>query len=130
MNSIDVAVGIIWDSTKSKVLVAQRKTQDEHYGQWEFPGGKINFGESVQAALMRELHEELGIDVLSFHLFERLDYEYPRKNVSLYFHIVTKFTGEARGKEGQKIKWQEINQLQDLEMLEANRGIIQKLNKI
>ena len=124
---IDVAVGIILDSLKNEVLVAQRNSKDIHLGKWEFPGGKINPGESAGEALKRELNEELGITVQSFEAYESLRFDYSSSSVNLNFFLVTEFCGQARGLEGQKISWVNLNQLPELDMLEANKLIIVKL---
>ncbi len=130
MKIINVVVGIILDSSKSKVLVAQRNTDDEHFGQWEFPGGKIDIDEPAEDALKRELAEELGIKVTVFQPFERFDYQYVHCKVNLNFYLVTGFAGEPQGKEGQIIKWQHLKRLAELEMLEANKDIIARLSNL
>ncbi len=127
MTAIKVVVGIILDSSETKVLVAQRNTHDEHFGQWEFPGGKIDNDESIEKALRRELHEELGITITGFQPFERFDYQYSHRKVNLNFYLVTEFVGQAHGRENQTIKWQQISRLQELQMLQANQEIVKKL---
>ena len=127
MEMIKVVVGIILDSSKSNVLVAQRNTRDEHFGQWEFPGGKIDSGESVEGALKRELQEELGIIVTAIQSFENFEHQYKQRKVHLDFYLVTEFAGQAQSKEGQKIKWQGLDDLPKLAMLEANNKVIKRL---
>lgn len=127
MTAVDVAVGIILDPLKDMVLVALRNTVDMHHGKWEFPGGKINCDESDENALKRELNEELGITLLSFEPFESLSFDYSNSSVNLKFFLVTEFTGQARGLEGQKVCWVKLDDLPELDMLEANHLIIGKL---
>ena len=127
MSAVDVAVGIIVDSVKNRVLVAQRNADDMHLGKWEFPGGKINPDESAARALKRELNEELGITVLSFEPFESLQFNYSGNHVNLNFFLVTDFTGQASGLEGQAIRWVKPSDLPQLDMLEANQRIIERL---
>ena len=130
MAVVDVAVGIIIDSVTNKVLVAQRNTQDVHLGKWEFPGGKINAGESAEQALKRELNEELGISVQSLRPFESLQFDYSHSSVNLNFFLVTDHSGQAKGVEGQTISWVEVHDLSELDMLEANHLIIDKLQRL
>lgn len=127
MAAVDVAVGIILDSSTDRVLVARRNTDDIHFGKWEFPGGKINPGETLGEALVRELKEELGIKVFSYEPFDSLLFEYPDRAVSLNFCMVTDFSGLASGLEGQVIRWVKIDDLSKLDMLDANRPVIEKL---
>ena len=127
MKVINVAVGIILNSSKSKVLLAQRNTEDEHYGQWEFPGGKINADESTQDALKREIKEELNIEVVSSEVFDEFEFEYIQRKVNLIFHLVTNFKGAEKGNEGQEILWVDIKNLHTINMLEANKSIIEKI---
>ena len=129
MTVIDVAVGIIHNSVTNKVLVAQRNTKDMHLGKWEFPGGKINPGESAEQALKRELKEELGITVLSFNLFDSFEFDYTHSKVKLIFFMVTDFDGQAQGLQGQVVRWVNMRELSELDMLEANHLIISKIVK-
>ena len=78
------------------------------WGYWEFPGGKLEAGETVEAALARELHEELGIDVQASHLWHTLEHDYPHAYVRLYFCKVTQWSGEPHGREGQAFVWQTL----------------------
>ncbi len=130
MKTTDVAVGIILDSTQSKVLVAQRNTDDEHYGHWEFPGGKMNSGESIEDALKRELKEELNIEISASKPFDDLTYTYPQQKVKLHFFLVTEFSRKPEGKEGQKIEWISVKNLSQLDMLHANKNIVVQLQSM
>lgn len=127
MTVVDVAVGIILGPSKDKVLVARRNSKDIHLGKWEFPGGKINLDESAEDALKRELDEELGITVLSFEPFESVKFDYSTSSVNLNFFLINDFSGQARGLQGQKICWVNLDDLPELDMLEANHLIIGKL---
>jgi 8-oxo-dGTP diphosphatase len=93
-------------------------------GLWEFPGGKVEAGESVPDALARELHEEVGIDVQQSRPLIRVFHSYPDKKVLLDVWRVDDFTGEAHGKEGQPYKWVKPEQLVDFSFPEANLPII------
>lgn len=93
-------------------------------GLWEFPGGKIEAGESVQQALLRELREEVNIHCTRFENLIRIEHRYPDKHVVLDVQLVDAFTGEAAGKEGQEIKWVRVDDLENYTFPEANKPII------
>jgi 8-oxo-dGTP diphosphatase len=103
----EVAVGVMVQND-GRYLLAQRPAGKPYEGYWEFPGGKLEAGESVEAALSRELHEELGIDVTSCALWRTLEHDYPHAYVRLFFCKVTEWRGEPLGREGQAIAWQTL----------------------
>ena len=115
------------NSEKSAVLISQRRGNDPHKGKWEFPGGKIESGESPIQALVRELEEELGILVKTAKPYDILDYQYPHQQVNLNFFLVTEYSGHMRGVEGQRIDWVPVYDLARIDMLEANNLIIDRL---
>ena len=98
-------------------------------GRWEFPGGKVNQGESEADALSRELREELGIEVLSSQPFMRLQHSYADRHVELSMWIVPAFAGEPRSLDGQRLKWVPPAQLADEDILEADLPFIEALRK-
>lgn len=103
----EVAVGVLVQPD-GRYLLAQRPEGKPYAGYWEFPGGKLEAGESVEAALARELHEELGISVTASHLWHTLEHDYPHAYVRLYFCKVTGWSGEPHGREGQAFVWQSL----------------------
>ncbi|WP_250473106.1 NUDIX domain-containing protein [Caballeronia sp. GAFFF1] len=103
----EVAVGVMVQPG-GRYLLAQRPEGKPYEGYWEFPGGKLEPGESVEAALGRELHEELGIDVTACALWRTLEHDYPHAYVRLFFCKVMEWTGTPRGREGQAIAWQTL----------------------
>lgn len=107
------------------VLVAQRPPAVHQGGKWEFPGGKVHTGESARAALSRELREELDIEVQAAYPLIKVHHAYPEKSVFLDVWRVTAYTGEPRGREGQRIEWVERERLPQLDFPEANRPIVQ-----
>lgn len=100
-----VAVGILRRSN-GDVLFAQRPPGKPYEGYWEFPGGKIEPGESAAAGLARELHEELGIVVTDSKWLITQRHDYPHAWVELQFFIVTGWTGDIHPQEGQAVAWQ------------------------
>ncbi|MCC8403413.1 NUDIX domain-containing protein [Paraburkholderia sp. MMS20-SJTN17] len=103
----EVAVGVLVQPD-GRYLLAQRPAGKPYEGYWEFPGGKLEAGESVEAALARELHEELGIEVQASHLWHTLEHDYPHAYVRLFFCKVMQWSGEPHGREGQAFVWQSL----------------------
>lgn len=100
----DVAVGLVFDRD-GRVLLGQRPAGKPYAGWWEFPGGKLEAGESVADALARELHEELGIRVRSSSPWIVREHSYPHARVRLHFRQVFDWTGEPVAREGQAFGW-------------------------
>lgn len=122
-NTLHVAVAVIRNS-EGKTLIAQRPQHLHKGGYWEFPGGKVEPGESVEQALHRELREELAIDITKAQPLITIPYSYPEHNVLLDVWQVTEFEGEARGCEGQPLVWASSDQLDQYRFPEANYPII------
>jgi 8-oxo-dGTP diphosphatase len=101
----EVAAGILLDA-QGRYLLGQRPEGKPYAGYWEVPGGKIENGESVFAALKRELQEELGIDIESSEDLVVLEYDYPHAYVRLHVSIIQKWNGVPQGCEGQSLSWQ------------------------
>ncbi|PWG65276.1 thiamine monophosphate synthase [Spiribacter halobius] len=121
--AVSVAAGVLRDR-QGRVLVTRRADHRHQGGLWEFPGGKIEPGESVEAALARELAEELGIRVQASRPLIRVPYRYPDKQVCLEVHEVTQFEGEPQGLEGQPLRWLPTAALEAGLFPAANRPII------
>ncbi len=109
------------------VLLSQRPPHKSYAGQWEFPGGKIESGETVKQALRRELAEELGIDVIHARPLIRVRYDYPELAVCLDVWEVLQWSGEATGEEGQALAWVAAEALPDWPLLAADAPIIRAL---
>ena len=122
---IHVAVGVI--KRDDKIFVAKRHSDQHQGGKWEFPGGKVEQGESVTQALTRELKEEVNIAVQSSQPFLEIKYDYPDKSVHLEIHLVEDFSGEPAHLEGQATQWITINELNNYDFPQANQVIIEKL---
>lgn len=108
----EVAVGIIIGSDK-EFLLANRPIGKPYEGYWEFPGGKIEIGETTHQALVRELREELGIEVLESVAIGSIEHDYPHAYVRLHLHLVREWTGIPVGLEGQELAWQASRDLAD-----------------
>ncbi len=119
MPTVPVATGIIEDAS-GRLLVSLRPEGKPWPGFWEFPGGKIDPGETPEQALVRELWEELGITVTAPEPFRVLEYTYPERTVRLHFFRVRHWTGTAHGREGQEVRWLYPWEIPALECLPAN----------
>ena len=102
---IDAAVGILMKAN-GDVLLAQRPPGKPYAGYWEFPGGKVEAGESIFDALKREFEEELGLQVQSAEPWCGVEYMYPHAHVRLHFYISRDWRGEPQSLEGQAFAWQ------------------------
>jgi len=120
---LHVAVGVIKDDD-GNILISLRHDAAHQGGLWEFPGGKIESGESVEQALTRELKEELDISVHELSPLIQIKHHYSDLNVLLDVWTVSCFSGKAIGCEGQQIKWVHPEQLTDYSFPEANSPIM------
>ncbi|MEY2656772.1 MAG: NUDIX domain-containing protein [Limnohabitans sp.] len=103
---VQVAVGVLIRG--EAFLLTSRPEGKVYAGYWEFPGGKLEEGETVQAALQRELHEELGIDIEDCIPWRTERFDYPHALVQLNFCQVTRWRGEIEMREGQSAAWQTL----------------------
>lgn len=123
---IAVAVGIVINA-EGEILIAKRLPH-QHQGEcWEFPGGKIEPNESVEAAIKRELDEEVGLTVMHSEPWFEIDHDYHDKAVCLKVHKITSFSGIAIGKEGQPIDWVKPDALSNYTWPQANERIVKAL---
>lgn len=120
---LHVAVGVI-KNTNADILISLRAKDLHQGGLWEFPGGKIEAGETPQQALARELYEELGITVLASTPLIRLQHRYPDRQVELHVFWVEQFTGLAHSQTGQACVWVPPRRLSDYAFPAANRAIV------
>lgn len=126
---MSVAVGVA-DNGEGRVLIAQRPVGKSYAGKWEFPGGKLEPGETVFEALVREFREELGMAVESGVELFRHRHRYPDRHVELHVWQVQQFHGEPRGLEGQAVAWVTPPELDDVDFLEGNRLILEKVQAL
>lgn len=124
---IDVAAAIV-RQTDGRVLLAERPHGKPWAGYWEFPGGKIETGEAPLAALARELHEELGIELDVATPWITFVYDYPEKSVRLHFFRVSRWHGTPYGREGQRLTWEKPEALTVSPLLPANEKVLRALN--
>ena len=123
---VEVVAAVI-ERPDGSFLLAQRPAGKVYAGYWEFPGGKVEPGEPLAAALARELHEELGIDVESAYPWIVQTYTYPHAKVRLNFFRVRAWRGEPHGKEAQQLAWQHVSALAVAPLLPANAPVLRAL---
>ncbi len=123
---VHVAVGVIVN-TDQQILLAKRPIKLHQGGKWEFPGGKVEESETTSEALIRELKEEVNLDVTSTAAMMEIHHDYGDKQVFLDIHKVKHFSGEAIGLEGQEVKWVNKADLLHYEFPAANASIVTKL---
>lgn len=109
---VHVAVGVLIerepDGREGRFLLTSRPAGKVYAGYWEFPGGKLEAGESVEQALRRELHEEIGIDIGAVRAWREIEVDYPHARVRLHFCKVFDWTGEFQMREAQTMAWQRL----------------------
>jgi 8-oxo-dGTP diphosphatase len=123
---IEVAAAVI-ERRDDTVLLAQRPPGKVYAGYWEFPGGKVEPGEAPEQALSRELHEELGIEVVEAYPWITREFVYPHGHVRLNFFRVRSWNGEPQPREDQAIAWQARGAASVAPMLPANAPVMAAL---
>ena len=119
-----IAVGVIFNEEKNKVLIAKRHSDVHQGGLWEFPGGKLEDEEDGLTALKRELMEEIGLTVDEARPLIKIKHDYAEQSVLLDVWRVDKWHGNLHGMEGQPVEWVRINELSKRNFPAADRSII------
>ncbi|MEG1202861.1 MAG: NUDIX domain-containing protein, partial [Comamonas sp.] len=126
------AVGVLIRESDSALLITSRPVGKPREGWWEFPGGKLEAGETVEGALRRELQEEIGITIGNCIAWKVTEHDYPHALVRLHWCKVTQWSGDFEMREGQQMSWQQLpltvrpvleGSFPVLEWLSAERGI-------
>lgn len=119
-----IVLGVVYNDSRDKVLVARRPRGSHLGGLLEFPGGKAGSGETARQALQRELYEEVNIAAGDCSPLISFDYDYPGRRLRFSVWKVHGWTGQVRGKEGQATKWVDVSSLDPADFPPANKGII------
>jgi len=122
---IDVAAGLVFH--RGKLLITQRRLNDHLGGLWEFPGGKIETGETFEQCLVRELREELGIEVSVGNEIEDITHAYPEKTVRFKFLRCRLLSGEAEPHHCHALAWISRNELGNFEFPAADAKLLRML---
>jgi len=125
---VRVVAGILQDAV-GRILIADRRRSRSLRDYWEFPGGKVDGHETAEAALRRELAEELGIEINLFRHFRHLEHDYPDLRVAIDFFLVPDWHGTPDGREGQQIRWVDTAELSSAMLLPADAPVIAALQR-
>ncbi len=121
MKQIKIVVGVL--KRQDKVLISLRQTHQDYANYWEFPGGKVEQGEALEPALIREFLEEVGVETHSWQPLVIIPWQYGHANVELNVFVTEHFKGNPAGCEGQKIRWVSLAELDNYPFPEANEKI-------
>ncbi len=120
---LQVAVGVVTNA-RGEVLIAYRPESVHQGNRWEFPGGKLELGETAEVALIRELKEELGLTVKGARPLIAINHQYSDLRVKLWVWTVDEFVGSVCSNEGQVIRWVPVEALKHYSFPAANNAII------
>lgn len=126
-NSIEVSAALIFRA--GRLLITQRHSHKHLGGLWEFPGGKREPSESFEQCLVREIREELGVEISVGELFEEIHHDYPEKSVHLKFFVCRLLVGEPQPLDCAAVKWIEPAQLRHFEFPAADARLLEKLRQ-
>lgn len=127
MKTIEVVAAIIKDGNK---IFATQRGYGEFKDGWEFPGGKIEDGESPQEALVREIKEELDVEISVQELFDTVEYDYPEFHLTMHCFISSLKAGKIVLNEHEDARWLSKDELDTVAWLPADEGLIEKLKKV
>lgn len=122
-------IGVAVISNQGKILIDRRKEQGEMGGLWEFPGGKIEAGETVEECIKREIKEELALDIKVGDRLTTITHDYKTFRVTLYVHDCKYLGGIAQPLECEEILWVEPSQIEQYKFPQANQQIVNLLQQ-
>ena len=125
MKDIEVVAAILH---RDGAYFATQRGYGEFEGMWEFPGGKIEFGETHDVALKREIQEELGVDIIIEKLLCTTEYDYPLFHLKLHCYLCNIVSGEIVLREHKSAQWLTVDTLNSVEWLPADKEVIEKLS--
>ena len=128
IKQIKVVAGLILQN--DKLLICQRPNFKDHPLKWEFPGGKIKNDETNEEALIREINEELSINIINYEELISYNFNYQdlNKNVFIYFYLVNNFSGKVLNNFHKELKWIEIKDIREYDFLEGDLKIIDHIS--
>ena len=128
IEQIKVVAGLILQN--DKLLICQRPNFKDHPLKWEFPGGKIKNDETNEEALIREINEELSINIINYEELISYNFNYKdlNKEVFIYFYLVNNFSGKVLNNFHKELKWIEIKDIREYDFLEGDLKIIDHIS--
>lgn len=127
MKVIEVVAAVIY---KDGAYFTTQRGYGEFEGMWEFPGGKIEPGESREVALKREIQEELGVDIAIENLLCTTEYDYPSFHLTMHCYLCSIASGEIELREHKSARWLTAETLDSVEWLPADKDVISRLNNL
>ena len=127
MRQIEVVAAII---QRDGAYCTTQRGYGEFEGMWEFPGGKIEPGESRDVALKREIQEELGVDIAIENLLCTTEYDYPSFHLTMHCYLCSIASGEIELREHKSARWLRPEELWSVEWLPADKDIISRINNL
>ena len=127
MRSIEVVAAIIHQDNR---IFATQRGYSDFKGGWEFPGGKVEPGETPEAALVREIREELAVEISVGELLTTVEYDYPNFHLTMHCYLCQLIGGELRLLEHQAARWLGKGELYSVEWLPADVGVIPLVERI
>ena len=128
MKTIKVVAAVICDSLENTTKIfATARGYGEFKGKWEFPGGKLEVGETSQQALIREIQEELDVKIEVGELIDTIEYDYPTFHLSMDCFLCVVVDGEIILKEAEAARWLDKDELYNVDWLPADIALIEKL---
>ena len=127
MKNIDVVAAIIY---KDGAYFATQRGYGEFEGMWEFPGGKIEPGETPEDALKREIQEELGVDIVIENILCTTEYDYSSFHLTMHCYLCSIASGEIELREHKSARWLRPEELGSVEWLPADKDVISRLNNL
>ncbi len=128
IEQIKVVAGLILQN--NRLLICQRPNFKDHPLKWEFPGGKIKNDENNEEALIREINEELSINIINYEELISYNFNYKdlNKEVFIYFYLVNNFSGKVLNNFHKELKWIEIKDIREYDFLEGDLKIIDHIS--
>jgi mutator protein MutT len=127
-NCVEVSAALVFRG--GRLLITQRHAHAHLGGLWEFPGGKREANESFEACLVREIREELGVEIAVGKLFEEIAHDYPEKSVHLKFFVCALTAGEPRPLDCAAVRWISRDELKQFAFPAADAQLLQRLGAI
>ncbi len=127
MKTVRVVAAVIRDNDK---VFATVRGYGEYKGWWEFPGGKVEDGETTQQALIREIREELTVEIDVGDLIKTIEYDYPNFHLFMDCFWATIKSGNLELKEAEDARWLSKDELEDVKWLPADRGLVEYIKHI